>query len=155
MNRALFLADFLASEQAERVDLDRCRLVERPDGTAVVTVVDGGVTLVGPVVDLDAGDFWPFEDGTQFVVLVAGGNHPARDIREVLNSPQLTPEVIDELVRDPNFKLVVDLTQAKLVAVEGVDRLVADIGAVLVMLAEGDANASHLLAELRDLGSAS
>ena len=53
-------------------------------------------------------------------------------------------------------------TNARTVAVEGVDRLVDDIGAALAMFAEGDiadaadtieavhANASSLLAELRD-----
>jgi hypothetical protein len=122
------------------------------------------ITLIGPVYDLDADDVWPFEASTEVVVLMAaGGGHPVRDIREVLNSPQLTTEGIGELMRDPNFELVAELTRAKLVAVEGVDRLVDDIGAALVMFAEGDiasaadtietvnANAGRLLAELREL----
>jgi hypothetical protein len=43
MNRTSPLADFLACEQVERVGLDRCRLMERPDGTTVVVVDDDGV----------------------------------------------------------------------------------------------------------------
>lgn len=80
----------------------------------------------------------------------------------MLNSPGLTTEMLGELMRDPNFRLVVELTNARTVAVEGVERLVGDISAALAMFAEGDiadavdiieavhANASSLLAELRD-----
>jgi hypothetical protein len=166
MNRIPRLADFLAREQVERVGLDRCRFLKRTDGTtAVIVDDDDGVSLIGPSYDVDADDVWPFEASTEVVVLTwVGGDYHARDIREVLNSPRLTTEGIGELMRDPNFRLVVELTQAKSVAIEGVDRLVDDIGAALVMFAEGDtaaaadtigaahANASSLLAELRDPG---
>ena len=78
MNRTPLLADFPAREQVERVGLDHCRLMERPDGTTVVTVDDGGVSLIGPVHDIDADDVWPFEASAEVVVLAAtGGDHPA------------------------------------------------------------------------------
>lgn len=108
MHHAPNIFDFLADPQVERVAIDRCRFINRPDGSRMVAVDDNGVTIFGPVTYIDDPAQWPFEAGGELVQ------------------------------NDPAFKTIAELTISRTVAVEGVRRLVDDLTAARGMASEGD-----------------
>jgi hypothetical protein len=148
-------------------DPDCCLFWERDDGSFWMAGEIDGVFHLGPLHEVPDGSL---PDGARVAGLVATALPPASPLsklKRAFNSPELDGDAISELFADPAVKTIVELGNLRMVAIEGVDRLVDDIGAALVMFAEGDiadaadtieavhANASSLLAELRDSGSVS
>ena len=137
MHHAPNIFDVLADPQVERVPLNRCRVIGRPDGSRMVAVNDNGVTVIGPLVVVNDPAQWPFEAGAgEMIVFMSGAPDLARDIREALNNPRLSVEGFGELMQDPVFKTVADLTNTRTIAVEGIKRLVDDLVAARGMAAE-------------------
>jgi len=131
--------DVLAQGQAISVDPALCQCVERDDGTLQIIFqdVDGiiegapGVTYFGPLRSV-SDDALP--DGAGLVAVVrnapgAASSRLPRDSRTALNSPELTVEGFDALLRDnPDLATIVKLTNRLMVARAEADAIADGLG---------------------------
>jgi hypothetical protein len=128
MNRDI---DFIAGIAAGQIQTHRPEwsiLFERRDGTCSVAFPVGQNVIHLGRATLVPDDEWVFEDGAIASVVLDAPAPVSRDPLDALGDPDLDPDRIRMLGQDPHFVRLLRLKTMHMVAVEGVDRLVGDLG---------------------------